>query len=116
MISRIRRFLAATPYIKIGEHLAVAFVSAFGLAAVATLEHAAGSHGFQLSWSFAAGVASAAAAAGYQKVRPQLLRLLGKEATRLLSVPPGATVTVLHGTAANATVTITTAGSQASKP
>jgi hypothetical protein len=81
MLARIRRFLRTTPYMKTGEHLLLAFASAFALTAIATLEHAAGTHGFQLSWSFLAAVASTAATGGYQAIRPGLRaeRSLGEQ-------------------------------------
>jgi hypothetical protein len=91
MLARIRKFLASTPYLKIGEHVTLSFVGAFGLAAVATAEHAASTHGFSLSWSFIAAAAAAGLTAGYHQVRPLLLKtVLGK----LLGAPAAASTTV----------------------
>jgi len=80
MLRRLKGFLARSPYMKISEHLALAFASAFALTAIGTLENAAGSHGFSFTWSFVAGVALTAATAAYHKIRPQLLKLFGRVA------------------------------------
>lgn len=81
MFSRIRKFLASTPEMKIISHIAFAFVSAFALTAIGTSEHAASTHGFSLSWSFLAGLALSAATAAFHTVRPQLLKLVASVAT-----------------------------------
>lgn len=86
MLARIRAFLKKTSALKVAEHLAVAFASAFALAAIATAEHAAATHGFSLKWSFLAGATMTAATAGYQTIRPQLAaigsRIVKKIASR----------------------------------
>jgi len=93
MLTRIRKYLASTPYLKIGEHIALSFVGTFALAAVGTAEHAASTHGFSLSWSLIASAAAAGATAGYHKVRPLLLKtalakLLGGAASATTATVP----------------------------
>jgi hypothetical protein len=78
VFAKIKKFLTTSPAIKTGEHLAIAFASAFALTAIATAEHAASTHGFQLSWSFLAGVGVASVTAGYQAIRPAIVKLLAK--------------------------------------
>lgn len=73
-MGNLKAFLSK-PVVKIGEHLSLSFLGAFGLCAIATLEHAASTKGFQLSWSLIAGVVSTAATAGYHTIRPQLVKL-----------------------------------------
>ena len=80
MLKKIKTFLTGNTAGKRFEHYAVIFAGAFGLTALATAEKAAGAHGFQWSWSFAAGVALAGAKAGDDAVRPAVLSLFANAA------------------------------------
>jgi hypothetical protein len=76
MLAKLKAFFTRDPVGKAIEHYAVTFFAVFALTAIATAEHLASTHSLQLSWSLVAGLLAAGAQAGYQAIRPAIVKAL----------------------------------------